>query len=114
MRMQMKGRQDFKLRHYPMSTRAPAGGRISQTGAVCSVGLPAPEDFMELFKTALFNGEFDDGPEEMGETGVAWLRAAAETSKRRYGFTRCSVVRMLLGGGGERSAAGPGGAGKFV
>lgn len=56
----------------------------------------APDEFMELFKTALFNGEFDDGPEEMGETGVEWLRTAAETCKRRYGFTRDSVVRMLL------------------
>lgn len=57
----------------------------------------APDEFMDLFKTALFNGEFDDGPEDFGETGAAWLRTAAETSKRRYGFTRCSVVRMLLG-----------------
>jgi len=55
-----------------------------------------PDEFMELFKTALFNGEFDDGPEEMGETGVEWLRTAAETCKRRYSFTRDSVVRMLL------------------
>jgi len=52
---------------------------------------------MELFKTALFNGEFDDRPEEIGEPGVTWLQTASETSKRRYGFTRCSVVRMLLG-----------------
>jgi hypothetical protein len=56
----------------------------------------AADEFMELFKTALFNGEFDDEPEEMGETGVEWLRTAAETCKRRYGFTRDSVVRMLL------------------
>ncbi|MBX9589441.1 MAG: hypothetical protein K2X43_09050 [Hyphomonadaceae bacterium] len=56
----------------------------------------APDEFMELFKTALFNGEFDDGPEEMGETGVEWLRTAGETCKRRYGFTRDSVVRLLL------------------
>jgi hypothetical protein len=55
-----------------------------------------PDEFMEVFKTALFNGEFDDGPEEFGETGVEWLRTAAETCKRRYGFTRDSVVRMLL------------------
>ncbi len=55
-----------------------------------------PEEFMELFKTALFNGEFDDGPELMGETGIEWLRTAAETCKRRYGFTRDSVVRLLL------------------
>ena len=55
-----------------------------------------PDEFMELFKTALFNGEFDDGPEEIGETGTEWLRTAAETCKRRYGFTRDSVVRMLL------------------
>ena len=56
-----------------------------------------PDKFMELFKAALFNSEFDDGREEMAETGVAWLRTVSETSKRRYGFTRCSVVRMLLG-----------------
>lgn len=55
-----------------------------------------PDEFMELFKTALFNGDFDDGPEDY-ESGVAWLRTAAETSKRRYGFTRCSVVRLLIG-----------------
>jgi hypothetical protein len=51
---------------------------------------------MELFKAAIFKGESDDGPEEMGETGIEWLRTAAETCKRRYGFTRDSVVRMLL------------------
>jgi hypothetical protein len=56
----------------------------------------ATDELMELFKTALFNGAFDDRPEEIGETGVAWLQTASETSKRRYGFTRCSVVRMLL------------------
>ena len=56
----------------------------------------APEEFMGLFKTALFNGDFDDEPEDFGETGVVWLRTAVETSKRRYGFTRCSVVRLLL------------------
>jgi hypothetical protein len=76
-------------------------GNVPLGGAAKSLArrLPgcAPEKFMELFKTALFNGEFDDRPEEIGETGVAWLRAAVETSKRRYGFTRCSVVRMLLG-----------------
>jgi hypothetical protein len=53
--------------------------------------------FVELFKTALFNGEFDDRPEDFGETGVAWLKAVTETSKRRYGFNRCSVVMLLLG-----------------
>ena len=52
---------------------------------------------MELFKTAPFDGVFDDGPEDFGGIGVAWLRTASETSKRRYGFTRCSVVRLLLG-----------------
>jgi hypothetical protein len=52
----------------------------------------SPDELMELFKTALFNGDFDDGPEDYGESGVAWLRTAVETSKRRYGFTRCSVV----------------------
>jgi hypothetical protein len=55
-----------------------------------------PDEFMELFKTALFNGDFDDGREDY-ESGVAWLRTAVETSKRRYGFTRCSVVRLLIG-----------------
>ena len=66
-------------------------GNVPLGGAAKSLArrLPgcAPEKFMELFKTALFNGEFDDRPEEIGETGVAWLRAAVETSKRRYGFT---------------------------
>ena len=72
----------------------------------------ATDEFMEPLKTALFNGEFDDRPEEIGETGVAWLQTALETSKRRYGFTRCGVVRMLLSG--ERASARPGGAGKSL
>jgi len=74
---------------------APLGGAASSLARRLPDG--ATDDFMELFKTALFNGEFDDRPEEIGETGVAWLQTASETSKRRYGFTRCSVVRMLLG-----------------
>jgi hypothetical protein len=39
---------------------------------------------------------FDDGPEDIGETGIEWLKIASETAQRRYGFTRCSVVRMLI------------------
>ena len=52
---------------------------------------------MELFKTALFEGAFDDQPEEIGERAVEWLRTLPETSKRRYGFTAYSVVIQLLG-----------------
>jgi len=40
---------------------------------------------MEQFKTALLNGKFDDGPEDFGESGVAWLRTAVEASKWCYG-----------------------------
>jgi hypothetical protein len=76
-------------------------GYVPLGGAANSLARKLPEcatdEFMELFKTAVFDGEFDDRPEEIGETGVAWLKTASETSKRRYGFTRCSVVRMLLG-----------------
>lgn len=44
-----------------------------------------PDEFMEQFKTALLNGKFDDGPEDFGESGVAWLRTAVEASKWCYG-----------------------------
>jgi hypothetical protein len=82
-------------------------GYVPLVGAADSLArrLPncATDEFMELLKTALLNGEFDDRPEEIGETGVAWLQTALETSKRRYGFTRCGVVRMMLSG--ERASA---------
>jgi hypothetical protein len=76
-------------------------GYVPLRGAANSLARRLPgrsaDEFMELFKTALFNGEFDDAPEDFGESGVAWLRTVTETSKRRYGFTPCSVIRLLLG-----------------
>jgi len=68
-----------------------AANRLSREFLNCTAG-----EVMDLLKTAVFNGEFDDGPEDIGETGYAWLKTASETAPRRYGFTRCSVVRMLI------------------
>lgn len=76
-------------------------GYVPLRGAASSLARRIPgcatDAFMDVFKTVPFNGGFDDGPEEIGATGVAWLKTGPETTKRRYGFTRCSVVRLLIG-----------------
>ena len=68
-----------------------------------------PDEFMELFKTALFNGEFDDRPEEYGGGLAQDVFGNEQAAVRLHPMQRCQIAAR-----GERASTGPGGTGKSL